>query len=83
MPVSMDISGKNIDLGKVKPFAVLFASLPKETQLAGIAESKISVSSDKNIYKVTTDSTKIKLKLTYPGEKPFEPNEVSLILKLR
>ena len=80
VPLSMDISGKNIDLGKVKPFAVLFTSLPKETELAGIAESKISVSSDKNIYKVTTDSTQIKdLKLTYPGEKPFEPNEVSLV----
>ncbi|MCP4258210.1 MAG: hypothetical protein GY774_12045 [Planctomycetes bacterium] len=79
VPLSVDISGKNIDLGKVKPFAVLFASLPKETQLAGIAESKLSIISDKNIHKVNIDSTKIKaLKLTYPGEKPFEPNEVSL-----
>jgi len=62
VPVSMDIFAKNIDLGKVKPFAVLFASLPKETELAGIAESKLSIISDKNIYKVTTDSTKIKEK---------------------
>ena len=79
VPMHLDISAKNIDLGKAKPFAVLFASLPQETQLAGIAESKISVSSDKSIYKITTDSTKIKsLKLTYPGKKPFEPNEVTL-----
>lgn len=79
VPMQLDISAKNIDLGKVKPFAVLFASLPQETQLAGIAESKISISSDKNIYKIKTDSTKIKgLKLTYPGHKPFEPNEVTL-----
>jgi hypothetical protein len=79
VPMQLDISAKNIDLGKVKPFAVLFASLPQETQLAGIAESKISVSSDKKIYKITTDSTKIKaFKLTYPGKKPFEPNEVTL-----
>ena len=79
VPMHLDISAKNIDLGKAKPFAVLFASLPQETQLAGIAESKISVSSDKKIYKITTDSTKIKaLKLTYPGKKPFEPNEVTL-----
>jgi hypothetical protein len=83
VPVSLDIDAKNIDLEKVKPFAVLFASLPKETQLAGIAESKVSISSDKNIYKVTTDSTKIKdLKLTYPGEEPFEPNEVSLVFEV-
>ncbi len=79
VPMQLDISAKNIDLGKAKPFAVLFASLPQETQLAGIAESKISVSSDKNIYKITTGSTKIKnLKLIYPGHKPFEPNEVTL-----
>jgi hypothetical protein len=79
VPMHLDISAKNIDLGKAKPFAVLFASLPQETQLAGIAESKISVSSDKSIYKITTDSTKIRaFKLTSPGKKPFEPNEVSL-----
>ena len=79
VPMHLNISAKNIDLGKVKPFAVLFASLPQETQLAGIAESKISVSSDKNIYKITTDSTKIRaFKLSYPGKKSFEPNEVSL-----
>jgi len=79
VPMHLDISAKNIDLGKAKPFAVLFASLPQETQLAGIAESKISVSSDKNIYKIITDSTKIEnLRLTYPECKPFEPNEVSL-----
>jgi len=82
VPMNLDISAKNIDLGKAKPFAVLFASLPQETQLAGIAESKISVSSDKNIYKITTDSTKIKaLKLTSPGKKPFEANEASLSFK--
>ena len=82
VPLSMDIVAKNIDLGKVKPFAVLFASLPEETQLSGIAESTISISSDKDIYKVTTDSTKIEaLKLTYPGEEPFEPNEVTLVFE--
>ncbi len=79
VPMHLDISAKNIDLGKAKPFAVLFASLPQETQLAGIAESKITVSSDKNIYKITTDSTKIRaFKLTSPGKKPFEANEVTL-----
>ena len=79
VPMHLAISAKNIDLGKAKPFAVLFASLPQETQLAGIAESKITISSDKNIYKITTDSTKIRaFKLTYPDKKPFEANEVTL-----
>ena len=78
-PLSMAISVNNVNIEKVRPFAVMFASFPKEMQLAGIAESTISVSSEKKIYKITTDSTKIKgLKLSSPGKKPFEPNEVSL-----
>ncbi|MHC4559283.1 MAG: translocation/assembly module TamB domain-containing protein, partial [Planctomycetota bacterium] len=78
-PLSLAISANNVDLKKLQPFAVLFASFPEEMQLAGIAESTISVSSEENTYRITTDSTKIKnLKLTYPDRKPFEPNEVSL-----
>ncbi|MBA7677371.1 hypothetical protein ES703_85628 [subsurface metagenome] len=74
------VSANNVDLAKLQPFAVLFASFPKEMQLAGTAESDISLSSEKHIYKITTDSTKIKnLKLSYPKKKPFEPNEVSLV----
>jgi hypothetical protein len=77
--MQLDITARNIDLAKAKPFAVLFASLPRETQIAGIAESKISVSSKNDVYKITTDSTKIKdLKLIYPGQKPLEEDEVSL-----
>ena len=78
-PLSLEISANNVNFEKVRPFAVMFASFPKDMQLAGIAESTISVSSEKKTYKITTDSTKIKgLKLSSPGKKPFEPNEVSL-----
>jgi hypothetical protein len=80
-PLSLEISADNINFEKVRPFAVMFASFPKDMQLAGIAESKISVSSEKKTYKITTDSTKIKgLKLSSPGKKPFEPDEVTLAL---
>jgi len=78
-PLSLEISVNNVDFEKVQPFAVMFASFPKDMQLAGIANSTISVSSEKKTYKITTDSTKIKgLKLSSPGKKPFEPNEVLL-----
>lgn len=78
-PLGLDISANNVDLNKLQPFAVLFASVPQQLQLVGIAESKISVNSEKQIYKITTDSTKIKgLKFRYPGRKPFESDEVSL-----
>ena len=73
------VLANNVDLGKLKPYAVMFASLPQETQLAGIADSEISVSSEKQIYTFKTDSTKIEgLKLTYPGKKPFDQNNVSV-----
>ncbi|MBL7185712.1 MAG: hypothetical protein ISS70_05250 [Phycisphaerae bacterium] len=79
-PLHATVSAKKVDLEKLLPFGVLLASLPKEMQLTGIADSTLSVDSDKNIYKITTDSTRIEgLKLIYPGqEKPFEPNEVTL-----
>jgi len=81
-PLRLDISASNVDFEKVQPFAVMFASFPKDMQLAGVAESKISISSEKKIYKITTDSTKIKgLKLSSPGKKPFEEKEVTLTLE--
>jgi len=79
-PMDLVVSANDVDLAKLQPFAVLFASFPKEMQLAGAAQSDISLLSEKHIYRITTDSTKIKnLKLSYPGKKPFEPNEVSLV----
>ena len=79
-PMDLVVSANDVDLAKLQPFAVLFASFPKEMQLAGTAQSDISLNSEKHIYRITTDSTKIKnLKLSYPGKKPFEPNEVSLV----
>ena len=78
-PLNLAISANNVNLDKVRPFAVMFASFPKDMQMAGIAESTILVSSEKKTYKITTDSTKIKgLKLSSPGKKSFEPNEVTL-----
>ena len=78
-PLSLKLSANNVNFEKVRPFAVMFASFPKEMQLVGIADSTISVTSEKKTYKITTDSTKIKgLKLTSPGKKPFEQNEVTL-----
>ncbi len=78
-PLRLAPSVSNLDLAKLKPFAVMFASFPKDIQLAGIAESQLSVSGQKNVYTITTDSTKVKgLKLTSPGKKPFEPGDVTV-----
>jgi hypothetical protein len=77
--MDLDITANQVDLEKVRPFAILFGGFPEEMQLAGMADSMVSVTSEKDLYKIATDSTKIKnLKLTYPDKKPFEPNEVTL-----
>jgi len=77
--MNLDISASHVDFEKVRPFAILLASFPEEMQLAGIAESKLSVNSQKEIYRITTDSTKIDgFKFSYPEKKPFGPNDVTL-----
>ncbi|MHC4580338.1 MAG: YhdP family protein, partial [Planctomycetota bacterium] len=79
-PLQATVSANRVDLEKLLPFGVLFGFLPEQMQLTGIADSTLSVDADNNIYKIATDSTRIKgLRLIYPGqEKPFEPNEVTL-----
>ncbi|MHC4889283.1 MAG: DUF748 domain-containing protein [Planctomycetota bacterium] len=79
-PMDLAVSANDVDLKKLQPFAVLFASFPKEMQLAGTAETDISISAENQLYRIITDATHIKnLKLSYPEQKPFEPNEVSLV----
>ena len=76
-PLHMAISANSVDLNKLQPFAVLFVSFPQQMQLAGIAESQISVSSKKDSYQIVTEATKIKnFKLISPGKKPFEQDPV-------
>ncbi len=81
-PSRLAISANSIDLAKLKPFVVMFASFPKDMQMAGIADSLLMVNAEKSVYKITTDATTIKgLKLTSPGKKPFEPDQVTLTLE--
>lgn len=82
-PLHLAISANNVDLNKLQPFAVLFASFPQQMQLAGIAESQISVSSKEDSYRIVTEATKIKnFKLISPGQEPFESNEVTLVFEV-
>ncbi len=70
----------NIDLQKLRPYLVVFASLPEQVQLSGVAESSFSVHSEKDTYQITTEATKVKnLRLVYSQGEPFEQNEISLI----
>jgi flagellar basal body-associated protein FliL len=82
-PVNLPVSA-HIDLQKIQPFAVMLASFPKEMQLAGMVDSEVSLSAEKNNYKIVTDATKIRnLRIAYPQQQPFEQAEVSLAADIR
>jgi hypothetical protein len=79
-PMSLDVLASNLDLAKIKPFAVMFGSLPKDTQLAGIAESEVKVTSDKGTYHIVTEKTNIKnIEFSSPGTKPFKQPNASIV----
>lgn len=79
-PMKLTISASDVDLQKLQPFAVLFASFPEEMEMAGTAQSTISVSSQKDTYRIASDTTKIKnFKLQYPQQQPLEQQEVELV----
>ncbi|MBN2457088.1 MAG: hypothetical protein JXB29_11235 [Sedimentisphaerales bacterium] len=71
-------------LQKLTPYAVMFGPLQKATQIAGTAESNISVTSKEGIYSISTDSTKISnFKLVSPQKQPFIQDNISLTFDIR
>lgn len=82
--IKVPVSVSGLDLAKLQPFAVMFASFPKQTQLAGLADGKVLLSSEKGLYRITTDSAKVAgLKITSPGKQPFEQQQVTVILDVQ
>lgn len=76
----INVTADSLDLEKLRPFAVIFASLPEETKLAGLADSDILIAKKNDTYEFKTDNTKIrKLKIGYPGRKDFEQDEALLV----
>ena len=78
------VAASNLDLQKLQSAFGGFVPLPKQMQFAGIFDSSISLIAEKDIYALTTDSTKIRnLKIVSEGQPPFEQSEVSLVLDAR
>lgn len=79
-PTKLVLNAAALDLAKLRPFAVMFASFPQDKQLAGIAESQVTLTSEKGAYKIQTENTKIRnFELASPGKTPFRQPEVSLL----
>ncbi len=81
---NMIVKAEQMDLGKLRPFAVLFGGIPEDIGLAGIAESQVSISSQKQIYTIKSDSTKITdLKVAFPDSKPIERSEATAVFEIK
>jgi hypothetical protein len=77
------VKAEQINLAKLKPFAVLFGGMPENIGLAGTAESQVSISSKKQVFTVKSDSTNLKnLKVTFPDKKSLERSEAKATFDL-
>lgn len=75
----MLLAASQIDLVKLRPFAVMFASFPEDLKIAGLANGDVSLDSEDNVYAIKTDNTKIdNFKLQSKDNKPFEQDQVTL-----
>ncbi|MDI6450766.1 hypothetical protein [Anaerobaca lacustris] len=78
VPMRVDLSARNLDLEKIAPYAVLFASLPASTRLEGIGESTLTVTGEQGAYRIRTDDTRIQnFVLATPGEEPFSQKQIT------
>ena len=83
-PLKVDVTARDLDLGKLKPYAVLFASFPKAMELAGIAQSQIAITGQKGKYRLQTADTRIRnLKVAAPKKEPFEQQQVALLFDVQ
>jgi len=84
VPMKVDVTAQNLDLAKMKPYAVLFASFPKNMDLAGIAQSQIAVAGQKGKYRLQTAETHIQdFRLVAPEKEPFEQAQVTLLFDVQ
>lgn len=80
VPMSAAIAARNVDLQKVTPYAVLFASLPQNLRLQGLAESTLTVTGQEGAYRIRTDDTRIQdFVLSTPDKKPFAEKQVTAV----
>ena len=87
IPISKDaksdthmlLTATGVDLAKLRPFVVMFASFPKDLQIAGLANGDVSLDSLKNVYAIKTDNTKIdKFEMQSKDKEPFRQDQVTL-----
>lgn len=77
-PLNLPVLVEKMDLAKLKPFAVFFASFPRDLTIAGIAQSQINVTSEKDVYHLSSTATQIQnFELVSPQKEPFRQAQVT------
>ncbi len=77
-PLNLVVSASNVNLSRLEPYAVVFASFPQKLQWGGIAQSQVTVTEKQGIYHLFSDATRIQnFQLTTPEKKPFQQPEVT------
>ncbi len=78
VPMKVDVAAHNLDLQKLTPYAVLFASLPEKMRLEGIAQSTLKVTGQDGAYHIQTEDTTIQnFVLATEGKTPFSQKQVT------
>ncbi|MBN1796151.1 MAG: DUF748 domain-containing protein [Sedimentisphaerales bacterium] len=71
----------NVDLQKAEPFARLASAYPQKLKLAGLLNSNLNISGNKDNYRILTNNTTIKnLSIATPGTKPLVQELVTVNL---
>jgi len=79
-PMKVDVQAQDLNLAKIKPYAVFLASFPQEMDLTGIAQSQFTVTGQEKKYRIQTTDTEIRdLRLATPDKEPFEEKLVTLL----
>jgi len=79
-PLNLVVSANNVDLSKLEPYGVFFSALPKGLTVAGIAQSQVTVAKKQNVYRLSSDATRIQnFRLVSKGEPPFQEPEVTAL----
>jgi len=77
-PLNLVVSATNVNLSKLEPYGVLFASLPKDLSVAGIAQSQVTITEQKAVYRLRSDATRIQnFQVVSRGKPPFQQPEVT------
>jgi hypothetical protein len=83
-PLALEVSTDNLDLEKVRPFAVVLGVLKENLELSGLADARFSVTKEDAVYRARTEGARIdRFRLQVPPEAPFSQRQVTAFLDAR